>query len=58
MLANADGKVWVGQRLDAMRLGTGETAWQMPQGGIDEGEKPRAAALRSSRRRSASVPTW
>ncbi len=46
MLANEDGKVWVGQRLDAMRLGTGETAWQMPQGGIDEGEKPKAAALR------------
>ncbi len=46
MLANEDGKVWAGQRLDAMRLGTGETAWQMPQGGIDKGEKPRAAALR------------
>ncbi|MCB1337678.1 MAG: RNA pyrophosphohydrolase [Maritimibacter sp.] len=46
MLANEAGQIWAGQRLDAMRLGTGETAWQMPQGGIDEGEKPRAAALR------------
>ncbi len=46
MLANENGKVWAGQRLDAMRLGTGETAWQMPQGGVDRGEKPRAAALR------------
>ena len=46
MLASEGGKVWAGQRLDAMRLGTGETAWQMPQGGIDKGEKPRAAALR------------
>lgn len=46
MLANADGRVWVGQRLDAMRLGTGETAWQMPQGGIDKGEAAREAALR------------
>ena len=46
MLANADGKVWVGQRLDAMRLGTGETAWQMPQGGIDKGEDPLEAARR------------
>lgn len=46
MLANAQGKVWVGQRLDAMRLGTGTTAWQMPQGGIDKGEDPRTAALR------------
>jgi len=41
MLANRDGQVWVGQRLDY----AGE-AWQMPQGGIDEGEDARAAALR------------
>lgn len=46
MLVNPEGKLWAGQRLDAMRLGTGEMAWQMPQGGIDKGEKPRAAALR------------
>ena len=41
MLANRDGRIFVGQRLD-----TSSEAWQMPQGGIDEGEKPRAAALR------------
>lgn len=41
MLVNADGKVFVGQRRDRF-----EDAWQMPQGGIDEGEDPRAAALR------------
>lgn len=41
MLANADGKVFVGQRSDRY-----ESAWQMPQGGIDKGEDPRAAALR------------
>lgn len=46
MLANAAGKVFAGQRIDAMRLGTGETAWQMPQGGIDKGEDPAEAALR------------
>lgn len=40
MLINADGKVWMGERIDT------PGAWQMPQGGIDEGEKPRAAALR------------
>jgi len=45
MLANADGKVFVGERIDAPRLGTA-TAWQMPQGGVDKGEDPRAAALR------------
>lgn len=41
MLLNADRKVWVGQRLDNKL-----EAWQMPQGGIDPGEEPRAAALR------------
>ena len=41
MLANADGQVFVGQRRDWP-----EPAWQMPQGGIDDGEDPRAAALR------------
>jgi len=41
MLANAAGQIWVGQRLDY----TGN-AWQMPQGGIDDGEDPRTAALR------------
>ena len=41
MLANAAGELFVGQRIDS------ETpAWQMPQGGIDEGETPRDAALR------------
>ena len=46
MLANRQGLIFAGQRIDAMRLGTGETAWQMPQGGIDPGEDPREAALR------------
>jgi putative (di)nucleoside polyphosphate hydrolase len=40
-LINAKGLVFVGQRLDST-----EPAWQMPQGGIDQGETPRAAALR------------
>ena len=42
MLANADGKVFVGERIDASAHGF----WQMPQGGIDKGEDPAAAALR------------
>ncbi len=41
MLANAHGQVFVGQRLD-----NDTPAWQMPQGGIDQGEEPREAALR------------
>jgi putative (di)nucleoside polyphosphate hydrolase len=41
MLINADGLIFAGQRLDSP-----SPAWQMPQGGIDDGEKPKAAALR------------
>ncbi|ALG89025.1 MULTISPECIES: RNA pyrophosphohydrolase [Actibacterium] len=41
MLMNADGRIFVGQRKDSE-----VAAWQMPQGGIDKGEAPEAAALR------------
>jgi putative (di)nucleoside polyphosphate hydrolase len=41
MLLNRDGKVFVGARIDNT-----DEAWQMPQGGIDEGEEPWATALR------------
>ncbi|MFN3726777.1 MAG: RNA pyrophosphohydrolase [Allosphingosinicella sp.] len=41
MLVNREGKVWVGQRLDSKL-----EAWQMPQGGLDEGEDPQDGALR------------
>ncbi len=41
MLLNAEGMVFVGQRLDSQL-----DAWQMPQGGIDEGEEAEAAAFR------------
>jgi putative (di)nucleoside polyphosphate hydrolase len=40
-LINDRGEIFAGQRLDST-----VPAWQMPQGGIDDGEKPRAAALR------------
>ena len=42
MLVNGDGKVFVGRRIDNKE---GDW-WQMPQGGVDPGEDPRAAALR------------
>lgn len=45
MLINAAGLIFAGQRIDAHGMAAA-TAWQMPQGGIDDGEKPRAAALR------------
>jgi len=41
MLLNADGLAFVGRRVDNR-----DEAWQMPQGGIDEGEEPWATALR------------
>lgn len=41
MLVNKDNKVFVAQRID-----NPGPALQMPQGGIDKGEDPRAAALR------------
>lgn len=41
VLINDQGLIFAGQRVD-----NPTPAWQMPQGGIDEGEKPRAAALR------------
>ena len=41
MLVNADGKVFVGQRLDNV-----VEAWQMPQGGIDDFEDPLDTAIR------------
>ena len=41
MLLNRDGKVFVGQRFD-----TTVEAWQMPQGGIDDGEGAEDAAIR------------
>jgi putative (di)nucleoside polyphosphate hydrolase len=44
MLLNAEGKVFVGRRLDQTVEG-----WQMPQGGIDEGEDARQALFRELR---------
>jgi putative (di)nucleoside polyphosphate hydrolase len=41
MLINAEGRIFAGQRRDS-----DAPAWQMPQGGIDPGEKPRRAASR------------
>ena len=44
VLADAAGRVFIGQRSDRT-----EPAWQMPQGGVDEGETVREAALRELR---------
>lgn len=44
---NPEGLVWIGCRADSPGEEEGSGAWwQMPQGGIDSGEDPAAAALR------------
>jgi putative (di)nucleoside polyphosphate hydrolase len=51
MLLNGDGKVFVGARIDNT-----DEAWQMPQGGIDEGEEPWATALRELEEETGIAP--
>jgi putative (di)nucleoside polyphosphate hydrolase len=48
MVLNREGLVWAGRRIP---IGNSEydgspQLWQMPQGGIDKGEEPEAAAIR------------
>ncbi len=52
MMINAEGAVFVGQRSDRYK-----DAWQMPQGGIDEGEDPRTAALRELEEETGVLPS-
>ena len=51
MLLNASGKVFVGARIDNT-----DDAWQMPQGGIDEGEEPWSTALRELEEETGIAP--
>ncbi|WBH16535.1 RNA pyrophosphohydrolase [Sphingomonas radiodurans] len=51
MLLNAQGQVFVGQRLDSTL-----EAWQMPQGGIDPGEAPLDTAIRELGEETGIVP--
>lgn len=68
MVLNAEGLVWIGHRIaqpDSEFAGT-PMLWQMPQGGIDEGEDPYPAALRELREETgmtsvtllAEAPSW
>lgn len=51
MLLNRDGRVFVGARIDNT-----DDAWQMPQGGIDQGEEPWATALRELEEETGIAP--
>ena len=51
MLLNAERKVWVGRRIDNR-----DPAWQMPQGGIDDGEGPWATAQRELEEETGIAP--
>jgi putative (di)nucleoside polyphosphate hydrolase len=49
MVLNRAGLVFIGRRIDGPEHVDATHAWQMPQGGIDPGEEPRAAAARELR---------
>ena len=46
MLFNQQAEVFVGSRVDGEAFANEDTYWQMPQGGINPGEDPLAAAWR------------
>jgi putative (di)nucleoside polyphosphate hydrolase len=51
MLINRQNQVWVGARID-----NPDDAWQMPQGGVDEGEEPWVTALRELEEETGIAP--
>jgi putative (di)nucleoside polyphosphate hydrolase len=55
MLANRSGQIFVAQRLDN-KDSAWRDCWQMPQGGIDEGEDARAAAMRELTEETGIAP--
>lgn len=52
VLTNPAGLIFAGRRIDSAA-----PAWQMPQGGIDKDEKPRAAALRELTEETGVAPS-
>ena len=51
MLLDPHKRIWVGRRID-----NPIEAWQMPQGGLDDGEEPWATALRELEEETGIVP--
>lgn len=46
VVINAAGLIWLGRRIPKIHDPSLAALWQMPQGGIDEGEAPEPAAFR------------
>lgn len=46
MLVNRDGLIWLGRRVPKWVADRSAALWQMPQGGLEPGERPVDAALR------------
>ena len=53
VLFNAEGKVWLGRRINT----PGPLNWQFPQGGVDKGEDLYPAALRELKEETGVVST-
>ena len=50
MILNTQGLIWIGRRFDALSVAEGRGQWwQMPQGGVDDGEEASRAVLREVR---------
>lgn len=66
MVLNRDGRAFVGRRSNGPEHVDATHAWQMPQGGVDEGEDPYPAALRElyeetsirSVEKIGEIPEW
>ena len=66
MMLNAQGLVFIGRRTEGPEHVDLTHVWQMPQGGIDEGEDPWPAALRelaeetsiTSIKKLGEIPEW
>ena len=52
VLLNTENKIFVGKRID-----NPANSWQMPQGGVDDGEDPRDAALRGLGEETGITPS-